>query len=120
MLTPCFAVFFKETTTARNVNYFYKRNILLTNGIFAVLFAVLIAHLNIDPYQGFDVKLVGNMTLLSASNKTGETNSTLLELDQFKDDSFNYVRRNVLFSCKDKKHAWTNHEFSLPLDFKVR
>merc|ERR1719430_3071038 len=90
MLTPCFAVFFKETTTARNVNYFYKRNILLTNGIFAVLFAILIGHLNIDPYNSFHVKQ-------NTSNETGENNSTVLEMDQFKEDSFNYVRRNVLF-----------------------
>ena len=100
MLTPCFAVFFKDTTTARNVNYFYKRNILLTNGIFALIFAALIAHLNLDPYQGFH---------------EFDANSTdAPKVDQFKEDSFNFVRRNVLFSCKDKNHSWTDHEFSLP------
>ena len=100
MLTPCFAVFFKDTTTARNVNYFYKRNILLTNGIFALIFAALIAHLNLDPYQGFH---------------EFDANSTdAPKVDAFKEDSFNFVRRNVLFSCKDKNHSWTDHEFSLP------
>ena len=106
MLTPCFAVFFKDTTTGRNVNYFYKRNILFTNGIFALIFATLIAHLNLDPYQGFH-ELDANSTVV-------------LGVDQFKADSFNYVRRNVLFSCKDKKHSWTNHEFSLPPSYNVR
>jgi len=105
MLTPCFAVFFKDTTTGRNVNYFYKRNILFTNGIFALIFATLIAHLNLDPYQGFH-ELDANSTVV-------------LGVDQFKADSFNYVRRNVLFSCKDKKHSWTNHEFSLPPSYNV-
>ena len=113
MLTPCFAVFFKETTTARNVNYFYKRNILLTNSIFALLFGVLTGHLNVDPYDGFPA------VNPSASNNTGEMNSTLFEVDEFKEDSFNYVRRNVLFSCKDKIHPWTNHEFSLPVAYSV-
>jgi len=113
MLTPCFAVFFKETTTARNVNYFYKRNILLTNSIFALLFGVLTGHLNFDPYAGF------RAVNPSGSNNTGEMNSTLFEVDEFKEDSFNYVRRNVLFSCKDKIHPWTNHEFSLPVAYSV-
>ena len=108
MMSPCFAVFFTETTSARNLNYFYKRNILLTNGLFLLLFGALALHLNVNPHEHIIVK-----------NDKNNTPSHEFGLDEFKQDSFNYVRRNVLFSCKDRKLPWTNHEFSLPVGWKV-
>ena len=123
MLTPCFAVFFRETTSARNLNYFYKRNILLTNGLFLLLFGALAVHLNVNPHEHIIVKNDKD-TLKSTNDSTADGNSTLTPnitfgLDEFKQDSFNYVRRNVLFSCKDRKLPWTNHEFSLPVGWTV-
>jgi len=108
MMSPCFAVFFTETTSARNLNYFYKRNILLTNGLFLLLFGALALHLNVNPHEHIIVK-----------NDKNNTPSHEFGLDEFKQDSFNYVRRNVLFSCKDRKLPWTNHEFSLPVGWTV-
>ena len=108
MMSPCFAVFFTETTSARNLNYFYKRNILLTNGLFLLLFGALALHLNVNPHEHIIVKNDKNIT---SNHEFG--------LDEFKQDSFNYVRRNVLFSCKDRKLPWTNHEFSLPVGWTV-
>ena len=123
MMSPCFAVFFTETTSARNLNYFYKRNILLTNGLFLLLFGALAVHLNVNPHEHIIVKNDKN-TLKSTNDSTADGNSTLTPnitfgLDEFKQDSFNYVRRNVLFSCKDRKLPWTNHEFSLPEGYTV-
>ena len=123
MMSPCFAVFFTETTSARNLNYFYKRNILLTNGLFLLLFGALVLHLNVNPHEHIIVKNDKD-TLRSTNDSTADRNSTLTPnitfgLDEFKQDSFNYVRRNVLFSCKDRKLPWTNHEFSLPVGWKV-
>merc|ERR1712012_1486738 len=87
ILTPCFAVFFRETTSARNLNYFYKRNILLTNGLFLLLFGALAVHLNVNPHE----HIIATPGPDVASNHE-------FGLDEFKQDSFNYVRRNVLFS----------------------
>ena len=106
MMSPCFAVFFTETTSARNLNYFYKRNILLTNGLFLLLFGALAVHLNVNPHEHIIVT-----PDITSNHQFG--------LDEFKQDSFNYVRRNVLFSCKDRKLPWTNHEFSLPVGWTV-
>ena len=126
MMSPCFAVFFTETTSARNLNYFYKRNILLTNGLFLLLFGALALHLNVNPHEHIIVKsdknpLRSNNLTTADGNSTITPNITFNEfgLDEFKQDSFNYVRRNVLFSCKDRKLPWTNHEFSLPEGWTV-
>jgi len=81
-LSPCLALFFNQTTSTRNLNYFYKRNILGTNLFFGCIFAALVVHIN---------------TTVS-------------------DAETNYVRRNVVFSCKENNtmKPWTQFEFSRP------
>lgn len=79
-LAPCLAVFFRTVTNARNLNYFYKRNILIMNTFCGLLFTVLFFQLTLAPH-GTDV---------------------------------NYVRRNVLLSCKSAHLNWTQLEFSPP------
>jgi len=89
-LSPCLALFFNQTTTSRNLNYFYKRNILFTNLLFGCIFAGLVLQINTHQQRdGTDGKQV------------------------------NYVRRNVVFSCKEPDLPWTQFEFSKPYGRKI-
>ena len=45
-MAPCLALFFSKTTTAKNLNYFHRRNILFTNILFGLLFCLLTVQLN--------------------------------------------------------------------------
>ena len=51
-LSPCLALFFNQTTTSRNLNYFYKRNILFTNLLFGCIFAGLVLQINTHQQKG--------------------------------------------------------------------
>ena len=46
-MIPSLATFFKQTTSARSLNYHYKRNILVTNIWLGLVFAGLVVHLNV-------------------------------------------------------------------------
>jgi len=83
-LSPCLALFFNQTTTTRNLNFFYKWNILFTNLLFGFVFLGLVIQINTHEQK----------------DQTGA--------------GTNYVRRNVVFSCKEDNLDYTQFEFSLP------
>jgi len=85
-LAPCLAVFFRTVTNARNLNYFYKRNILFMNTFCGLLFTVLFFQLTYFPDR----------------------------------PDLNYVRRNVLLSCKSPNLPWTQLEFSPPIGQEIK
>ena len=82
--TPTLVVYYKETTSARNLNHFVKRNIIIQNGWILLVFVVLVLHLNISPEQ-------------AEGGPYGKVN---------------YLKRNVFFSCQDDKN-FTAGEFNI-------
>ena len=46
-MVPSLSTFFGQTTSTRNLNYHYKRNILATNLFFGLVFAALVIHMNV-------------------------------------------------------------------------
>jgi hypothetical protein len=88
LFTPTLAVYFKTTTTTRNLNYFVKRNILWNSFWLGTVFLVLVLHLNIKP-EVEEGGWLGKM---------------------------NHCKKNTLLGCQEqpitKKNNRTMHEFS--------
>jgi hypothetical protein len=90
LLCPTFIVYYKETTTTRNINFFYKKNILWNSVWTGLLFVALALHLNIQPKTEAEWSGKGN-----------------------------FLKRNKLLSCDDGENR-TAFEFSMSAndDFK--
>ena len=99
-LSPCLALFFNQTTTTRNLNFFYKWNILFTNLLFGFIFLGLVIQINTHEQKGIWKVSHFFLQFYRFADKTGTGQ--------------NFVRRNVVFSCKEKDLDYTQFEFSLP------
>ena len=91
-MIPSLSTFFGQTTSARSLNYHYKRNILATNLYFGLIFASLAIFLN----MGADS--VGVNPCLDSKNETHAVAEFALS-----NDRGNPLKRNHLFTCYDNK-----------------
>merc|ERR1711971_181295 len=101
-MVPSLSTFFKQTTSARSLNYHYKRNILATNIWFGLIFAGLAIFLNVGPDSSGVDPCIGRLS--SNDSKAEFIMST---------NSGNMLKRNHLFTCYDNKTP-TYDELSLP------
>ena len=89
-MIPSLATFFGQTTSARSLNYHYKRNIWATNIWFGLIFAGLAIYLNMGPDSfGVDPCIDNSFgvdpcfdNFTSLSNRSG-----------------NPLKRNHIFTC---------------------
>ena len=94
-MIPSLATFFGQTTSARSLNYHYKRNIWATNFWFGFIFAALAICLNVGPDSSGVNPCTDNRSLsLNGSKTTSEANFTNLS-----NRSGNLLKRNHLFTC---------------------
>ena len=62
-MVPSLSTFFGQTTSTRNLNYHYKRNILATNLFFGFVFACLVIHMNVGAESSGETRLKRNHLL---------------------------------------------------------
>jgi len=91
-MIPSLATFFKQTTSARSLNYHYKRNILANNIWFGLIFAGLAIFLN----EGLDSS--GVNPCIDDRLSLNDSKTELMSAD-----SGNPLKRNHLFTCYDNQ-----------------
>jgi len=91
-MVPSLATFFKQTTSARSLNYHYKRNILANNIWFGLIFAGLAIFLN----EGLDSS--GVNPCIDDRLSLNDSKTELMSAD-----SGNPLKRNHLFTCYDNQ-----------------
>ena len=100
-MIPSLSTFFKQTTSARSLNYHYRRNIWATNLWFGLVFAGLAIYLNLGPDStGVDAL---HQCRPRSNDSESRPEAEFLNSTQLSHRSGNPLKRNHLFTCYDNQ-----------------
>ena len=109
-MVPSLSTFFKQTTSARSLNYHYKRNILATNIWFGLIFAGLAIFLNVGPDSSGVNPCIDRLSL----NDRVSTNGSLSSNDSKTPPEAEFRMSNHLGNPLKRNHLFTCYNHQIP------
>ena len=109
-MVPSLSTFFKQTTSARSLNYHYKRNILATNIWFGLIFAGLAIFLNVGPDSSGVNPCIDRLSL----NDIVSTNGSLSSNDSKTPPEAEFRMSNHLGNPLKRNHLFTCYNHQIP------